>query len=219
MPIYRGVGSSYDQYRVVDSNKGKPRQSANTLNYMTWLMDNLPSWKAYPKRSRGIICSTSLSYAGGYGQIYQIIPYDNAQIAVCPTIDVWESFEQPLDGMTVKDFNEWLEDLFYRFHTGVPTSWATLKKALQQVDAEFKNKSDNDGSLRAYDWYNPYNLLNPNKKIMKTLDTELSPTKNNFKLGINNLSKDKEVWIQGNAIMVNVDYVSDFYLPAVMNEI
>lgn len=88
MPIYRGVGSSYDQYRVVDSNKGKPRQSANTLNYMTWLMDNLPSWKAYPKRSRGIICSTSLSYAGGYGQIYQIIPYDNAQIAVCPTIDV-----------------------------------------------------------------------------------------------------------------------------------
>lgn len=54
---------------------------------------------------------------------------------------------------------------------------------------------------------------------MKTLDTELSPTKNNFKLGINNLSKDKEVWIQGNAIMVNVDYVSDFYLPAVMNEI
>jgi hypothetical protein len=91
--IYRGIKDISSDYAYIDSNKGKLRTSANTENYMTLLMDNLPSWKNYPKRSRGIICSTSTNVSG-YGTVYKVFPYDNAKIGICPSFDVWESFHK-----------------------------------------------------------------------------------------------------------------------------
>jgi hypothetical protein len=38
---------------------------------------------------------------------------------------------------------------------------------------------------------------------MKYLNSLLDPKKNGFKMGIENLEKDKEVWIQGEVILVS----------------
>ena len=84
MPIYRGLPDK-TEFGYIDTNKGELRIYANTYNYMTLLMDNLSSWKKYPKRSRGIICSTDPDYASdfaGWGDINHVIPYDNVKIAV-----------------------------------------------------------------------------------------------------------------------------------------
>jgi len=41
--LFRGVRMYSKEYMMVDSNQGRERISANTFNYMTLLMDNLPS--------------------------------------------------------------------------------------------------------------------------------------------------------------------------------
>jgi len=219
MPIYRGIKDSTD-YNYIDSNKGKPRTSTNTENYMTWLMDNLPSWKNYPKRSRGIICSTNVDYAYDYGRACHVIPYNDAKIAVCPNNDVWFSFTKVLKGNTVNLFNNNLYSNFIRFKSvtgGNPTSWIKFKKALQAIDNEFKAQY-NDGNKNVYDWYNQYGIFKPNKDVMDTLNTILTPLKNGFRLGVKNLQTNREVWIQGKAILVFENKANEF-IEKVIDEI
>jgi len=219
MPIYRGFKRGAD-YNYIDSNKGKPRTSANTENYMTWLMDNLSSWKGYPKRSRGIICSTNINNAQNYGKMNHVIPYNDAKIAVCPSDDVWFSFYKALKNHTVDSFNNNLYSNFIRLKSvtgGNPTSWIKFKKALQAVDDDFKAQYDG-GNKDIYDWYNQYGIFKPNKDVMDTLNTILTPLKNGFRLGVENLQPDREVWIQGKAILVSEDKIDDF-IRRVIDEI
>ena len=53
---------------------------------------------------------------------------------------------------------------------------------------------------------------------MDTLDDKMSPAQNGFKMGINKLSGQKEVWIQGKVILVRRRLRNE-YIEAVKNEI
>lgn len=72
------------------------RRSIEDVNLHIELLDNLPSWKEYPKYSQSIIGISSKEGADGYGDedraTYELIPYDNIKIAVCPEPNIWESF-------------------------------------------------------------------------------------------------------------------------------
>ena len=96
-PIYRGINTAAFgkqlQLKVGDSTVGAPRVSKNTKNYYTLWVDNSKEWKDFPKRSRSFICSTSRTYADDFGEVYLVIPYDNAQIGICPESDYWYSFD------------------------------------------------------------------------------------------------------------------------------
>ncbi len=61
-------------------------------NHHTLLMDNLPSWKYFPKRTQSIIGSTNFNYDTSFGNHYYcIIPYDGANFGVAPSADLWNS--------------------------------------------------------------------------------------------------------------------------------
>jgi hypothetical protein len=56
----------------------------------TLLMDNLPSWSKFPKRSQSVIGLTSADQRVIFGSHrYLIIPFDEANFGVAPSADLW----------------------------------------------------------------------------------------------------------------------------------
>lgn len=229
--IYRGTYTNIrGGYALLDPTRGRARISANTSNHMTLLVDNLPSWKNYPKRSKSAICSTSDGYAGNFGNIFYVYPYDKCKIGISAYDDFWEGFSVLTDDVSV--FNETLHD------KGVSgESYIGLSNDLAQIyDVEiletFKLWAEDGGhgEEEAFDVVMPkygysysqksepfYSyvkqlLLTYSKTgkmvkkgtFLKHLNKILDPKKNGFEL--DNLSmkhKNREVWI-GNAPMVMV---------------
>jgi hypothetical protein len=61
-------------------------------SHHTLLMDNLPSWNGFPKRTQSIIGSTNFGIDPLFGDNYYcIIPYDDANFVVAPDSDLWNS--------------------------------------------------------------------------------------------------------------------------------
>jgi len=188
--LFRGIERKSSAYLMTDSNKGIPRVSANTRNYVTLLMDNLPSWKKYPKRSRSIICSTSEVTSKSYGTLYIVIPYDNTNIGIAPDDDIWFSFKE----FVVNDFNAFLAGVFIKYQLKVrETSFDDLKNALIQL---------NQSGVVNYD---RFGVFSTDHDVMKYMDKIMSPIYNKFKHGIKNMSLNKEVWVQGKSILIHDD--------------
>lgn len=144
--IYRGTWSNIRTgYGVLDPRKGTPRESANTSNHMTLLMDNLPSWKKFPLRSRSVICSTDKRTAYNFGDRYYVYPYDKCIFGTAPAGDVWGAFEA-LGVDSVDEFNAFLT------RTGAPSvsdkSYSALKDDISNV---YDNDIINDYDLHILD--------------------------------------------------------------------
>lgn len=103
--LYRGQ-VDLGPYVYTDA-KGTYRKSIEDINTHVELIDNLPSWDGYPKYSEAIIGST-INIVSGYGRVYEIIPFDNIDIAICPKRNIWDSFSHTKLG-------EWGEDI-YKIH-------------------------------------------------------------------------------------------------------
>ena len=94
---------------IVDTSATQ-RKSTNTYNFYTEIFDSHPKMKAYPKRSRSFICTTSrkmaADYAGHDGTgLWRIIPYDTAKVGIVGKPDIWNV------GTKVELFNRRFEDL------------------------------------------------------------------------------------------------------------
>lgn len=78
--------------------------SSGIPNIYTRLLSGiLPSWRKYPHRNKSFICSLATwvvsSYTHGDDKgsgVYWVLPENNAKIGVCPTRDIWSSFENSL---------------------------------------------------------------------------------------------------------------------------
>ena len=105
--IYRGLrGSATYPYWIVNPAKSY-RVSRNTNNFYTGLLDKLPAWKDYPKRSRSIICSSNPAYCESYGNVVVVLPVNGAKIGVCPEEDIWGSFRKTVyDRLGLKSMGE-----------------------------------------------------------------------------------------------------------------
>lgn len=82
-PIWRGLkylATDVPGY-YIDPSK-TVRKSQNTTNYYTIIWDHHPDWKGWPKRSRSLIATSNLDYAGWYGNAFAAIPYNGVQIGV-----------------------------------------------------------------------------------------------------------------------------------------
>jgi hypothetical protein len=65
----------------------------------TLLMDNLPSWSKFPKRSQSVIGLTSADQRVIFGfHRYLIIPFDGAKFGVAPSSDLWSCQVHITDG-------------------------------------------------------------------------------------------------------------------------
>lgn len=78
---------------VYTDARGTYRGSIEDIQLHIVLMDNLECWKDYPKYHEGIIgLSNDIPYYGN--TLYEMVPFDNIKIVVCPTSTIWESFSK-----------------------------------------------------------------------------------------------------------------------------
>jgi len=221
-PIYRGLEFE-ENYLYVEPSKYE-RVSANARNYYTLLIDNLPAWKKYPKRSKSIICTTNPLYAGDFGKLFLVYFEDNAKIGVCSYEDIWGSF-LPFENLV--DFNYTLSEIFESFSELMytdPKTFRQLSENLKNLDIfKRKNKNDNDEEIIRQHYANKWEKILQNKydifmqnyiksplSFIDYLNEELSPSKNGFKLlkTGSEIQRKKEVWSDGNALMIDANIAS-----------
>ena len=154
------------------------------------LMDNLPSWVGYPKKIKGLVCWSNR--ASVYkGKTYHVIPFDNVtRIGISSSFDLVEDFTYGLNGYTWDVFNDYLNETFRKLNIKI-VDYTSLVKALELV-----NETVPEGRYK-------FGVFKPGRNIMLYLDEILSPIKNMFKMGIDNVTFDKAMWIQGNSILIN----------------
>lgn len=116
--IFRGVENYNDSSQGfwIVNPQNTNRTSRNTNNFYTGLIDKLPSWKGWPKRSRSIVCATEYTNANKYGLLYYVLPKNGAKIGICSKPDFWHSFplvQKRLKIDSMADFNSIFQ--FYVF--------------------------------------------------------------------------------------------------------
>ena len=68
------------------------KDSGVSSKHHTLLMDNLPSWEGFCKRSESIIFISKPLLTSSFGRYYYfVIPYDNANFSMAPGMDLWAS--------------------------------------------------------------------------------------------------------------------------------
>lgn len=219
--LFRGYYSNKSDYFYIDPKKGKPRRSAYAgKNYYTLLMDNLPSWKNYPKRSQSIICSSKYEKASEYtyssNNIYIVFPYDRSKIGVAPDDDIFVSFDlysRYSSGFASgRTFNRFLENLLYHYsdNRNIDKDWNTLKKAFKDFDNNYDNLKSIDSDV--IEGFNKTLILNNYKgNIIKMFDKIMSPTANNFKLvtDISKIPDNRECWTDGKCVLIKASLIED----------
>ena len=82
-------------------------------SHHTLLMDNLPSWNGFPKRTQSIIGSLNFGFDPSFGDYYYcIIPYDGAKFAVAPDCDLWNSYCK-ISSQGGSDHNDYMFDDYF----------------------------------------------------------------------------------------------------------
>jgi len=216
--IYRGLEKIIPSLYASVNPSEYYRYSMNTTNFYTALIDVLPSWVDYPKRSRSIICSTSMGSAGCFGNtIYQVFPQNGASIGICPKSDFWGSFKIVKNRLKyAKDmdlFNYCMES-FIRHVLNIKFSSSDLTPSgiiniLKQMDDVMNNKKDEIYTADEYD-ENIWNDVKQRWKVswMHYFDELLDPENNefmvmpikNFNVTEKNVS-GREVWTDAYSLL------------------
>lgn len=214
--IYRGLKTDKISL-ITDPTKGKPRRSIDIKNYYTLLIDNLPSWKQYPKRSYSIIGATDAQTATDYGtNNYIVFPFDNTKIGICPKVDIWYSFQPTIGNLSRFSTNlDTLLDLTTN-NFNHDKDWKSLTKSFQDSEKFIKNNPEKFNSI-IKNTVKPWNIdifyeLLHNSYI-NILNKEMNPKTNNFRLfspkDSLNKAPNNEVWAGGKSLLVQDEYLYD----------
>jgi hypothetical protein len=220
--IYRGMNTNHGDFSFVQPSQFT-RKSKNTLNAYTLLIDNLPAWKAYPKRSKSIIASSDYSRATDYGNgggIYCVFPENGAKIGVCPTADIWNSFSRSM-AVDMHTFNHSLRNLIMLAYNTKDLyveefkEWNRFLESLDHVDKMRFDIHDDyvlpgtiqDLNLSVSDYLKKGSKL----KLIDHLAKILDPTGNRFELKKvgDDLPQFKEVWTDGDCVLIKHRYFMD----------
>ena len=153
--LYRGINNDIDYMYV--NPKLVTRQSANArYNYYTELLDSFKSWQDYPKRSKSLICSTSVKVASGYTYTatypYIVLPKNGAKLGVTPSHDLWWSFNW-LKDIGIND----LDDLNQELHVIIKAIFKVndglnIVQRCKMIDKKLIDSLDKDTDLRLDDY-------------------------------------------------------------------
>lgn len=213
--IFRGNRALRDKYYLFTGKE--TRASANTSNQYTLLFsDVLPSWSAYPKRNKSLICSNALDVAKNYGTVYEVIPYDTTTIFGSTKNhfeDFWSilysnKFSRALMGVfNLRDLND---DFLAIFGTG-----SEFIQNMKKPVSEFSDIDNVKILALCYSGVEPMearklanNPIDPKLEklpIWKLLDKVLAPSTCEVQLinGYKNLSalQGTEIWLDQPAIL------------------
>lgn len=212
--VFRGIKNFAFPYAYVKPAEHERRSHFANRNYYTLLLDNLPSWKNYPKRSKSIVCSTNFWTSMRYGDVYLVLPCGDPTVAIAPKEDIWFSFEELKDfGIdSLKDFNEFIEIISFTTvaisDKNYPQMIGNLKRALELFRMQTHQPSDRIS--RYADLKRLLEYFVGAKNIEKALDDLLSPQKNDFTLKQHSSVDytkyyNQEVWTDSPSLLIRVD--------------
>ena len=220
--IYRGIRTSQDFF-IGDGSKMN-RESANTFSYINTIVDVMPEWQAFPKRSKSFICATSINKAANYGTVYLVIPLENQEIGVCPRKDFFYGFDADEDN-NVRKLNHLIGDMwaFYKDPSGVKYTVDDAPQNLRPSELRviFEHfdelKEDIEENLNAEYFTHTYGkfgteLLDYYGRTVDFFRGKLNPDENGFKV-VKHISNkqfpDNEVWMSGKVLFIDADWVKD----------
>lgn len=208
-PIYRGQ-PDLGKYVFTDPTRYH-RSSIEDTNLHLELIDNLPSWNEYPKYSKSVIgISRSKSLASNYSEddntVYEVIPYDNIKIAVCPSSTIWASLGISW-GEYIYLIQSFLNYLEIEEDWNQPNGGTieTRLKSLKKDDIDFKHKfldeiveitgikKEDITGEDCYYFINDF-LFNPDVN-----EFELIKYTKGF-----NIKPDKQIWTNGPVLLKSV---------------
>jgi len=224
--LLRGVEGSKGAYQFGDTSTFK-RVSKNTHNYYTKFIATSSKWSNYPSRESAYICATNDRIAAGYGDLFYVIPADDAKIGKCDSHDIWKSFPVLESSLGLPGLNS-LNQL--------------LISLMKVIDGEVTPDTDGEAirtTLRGWTLKRLYDLVeNKTAKINhqnrqsledaihtmvkkkfgnfeELLEYCLDPEINNFNKYIASKADvpskpGVEAWIEGKAIFVREDQLQDF---------
>jgi len=163
--------------RVIDTEticfKSKPvkRYSRDNSNEYTLLMDHLPKWKNYPKRSKSFICSLGKSHLGALND-YCVIPENGAMWGVAPQYDIFFSFKNnlseedfPFTKPTIDNFFKMINAAATYYHiTLSDTNYIEFRKQIRELQ---KKDIENLPISNSYPLKQIYNFLLNHKKYFR----------------------------------------------------
>ena len=215
-PLWRGMRNHSEEIVTIAPSTGR-RESQNTSNHYTALMDNSPYFKGWPKRSKSLICSSLKKYADAFkrdGTLYAIFPYDDVKIAVCPKRDMWMTpvkmpglgieFNTNKSWQDLSDFTNFLRNL------GFPESYEGMKSAVHS-EAVAKGLDIIHNSLPAEET----KIVPTVDDILPYVQKALSPQATGMKLmSIQEFSiakpQDNECWVSGPIVAIREDMYEKF---------
>jgi len=211
--VYRGVDDARDAALIV-SPANFVRKSRNTSNFYTLLMDNLPAWKKYPKRSKSIICTTNRNYAEDMGESYRVFPFDGSKIGVCPEDDLWASFGLDISGLDI--FNDCIGMMMDKFTNYDESDIVTYNDLLKLFDKFDEHKSSFNIDRNSLPPYFNFKLFEPyfetDVKLIDFAKEIIDPERHKFELKNTKTFKNithREVWTDGTSILLNSKIADD----------
>lgn len=200
------------------------RRSQNTNNIYTYFTSNISkAWKAFPPRNRSLICSSAVSYASGYGNVFCVFPENGTKIGVCSYHDMWESFGRA----NINSLGS-----FASFLNACMVNWLKSKQILDKnVRAHNYDENQLDKYIPEF-LKQPISVLNgvedyyyiqyriadfKNITVGEYLEKVLDPTFNKFSLVTPNkifaipdeTGEGRECWFSGRCVLANKTDLDD----------
>jgi hypothetical protein len=141
-------------------------------SHHTLLMDNLPSWNGFPKRTQSIIGSTNFGFDPSFGDHYYcIIPYDGANFAVAPDGDLWNSsckisgeeykfddyFSESFSQASISDYSydEMMEDIQKLYDDYLSGKELEISRYIIRILKQMKEDNVKDVKIALNDYFAP----------------------------------------------------------------
>ena len=221
--ILRGINN--DENFFVSNGTKLDRKSAHTRSYVNTIVDNMPEWKAYPKRSKSFVGTTSQHKADRYGTHFFMIPLENQDIGICPESDFWFSFSKDKDNENVNQMNLMIADM-WAFTGGTINNYDRndapdyltpdeLQETFYAFDEMFRDEDDDDRPDEYFSEEYPglgREMMNYSGSSLGFFEGKLDPVENNFVLSKSvSVSKypNNEVWLSGKVLFIKTNYAKE----------
>jgi hypothetical protein len=157
--FYRNVSTGFGNH-IISNPQLVTRKSKDTFNLYYVLLDNLPSWKEYPSRSKSIIFTNSFGIAQEYtGETYNVFPKNGARIAKGQyksdylrfpytasrigssdtAADVMDNFRRFIGVLSTISFDQTLLDLYHNSDTFSSKDYSRFISAMNEACEKAKD--------------------------------------------------------------------------------
>lgn len=206
-------------------------------SHHTLLMDNLPSWNGFPKRTQSIIGSTNFGFDPSFGDHYYcIIPYDNAKFAVAPDCDLWNSSCEILNneykfddyfsesflqaGISDNSYQEMMEDIQKLYNDYINDKHLQVSGYITRIFKAMKEDNVKDVTLAFDEYFAPEKFRGLGTKHVGSNGftvmnySEISNIQEKDSLG-NLIKYGNEFWTDSECLIV---YLGDTSVPRIIYE-